>query len=237
MKKNFIGIFFAIVAIIAVALIVLMLNYKKGISKPEVSDAAKFKDEYVSLNGQTNSSNKTYPQVTISDNNKFHYATETEILDILNGQTGVIYFGFPTCPWCRNMVSVLDEVSLSYSTDKIYYYNIKDIRSTITVNDNNELETKKGTDFYYQLLEKLDSSLEDYTITDKKDKTIKTGEKRLYAPTVIFIKNGEVVDFVEGTVDSQKDPYVALTETQRNELISKYQEGFNKLGDICDEKC
>lgn len=237
MKKNFIGIFFAIVAIIAVALIVLMLNYKRGISTPEVSDAAKFKDEYVSLNGQTNSSNKTYPQVTISDNNKFHYATETEILDILNGQTGVIYFGFPTCPWCRNMVFVLDEVSLSYSTDKIYYYNIKDIRSIITVNDNNELETKKGTDFYYQLLEKLDSSLEDYTITDKKDKTIKTGEKRLYAPTVIFIKNGEVVDFVEGTVDSQKDPYVALNENQRNELISKYQEGFNKLGDICDEKC
>ena len=52
MKKNFIGIFFAIVAIIAVALIVLMLNYKKGISTPEVSDAAKFKDEYVSLNDQ-----------------------------------------------------------------------------------------------------------------------------------------------------------------------------------------
>ena len=49
MKKNFIGIFFAIIAIIAVALIVLMLNYKKGISKPEISDAAKFKDEYVSL--------------------------------------------------------------------------------------------------------------------------------------------------------------------------------------------
>ena len=44
MKKNFIGIFFAIIAIIAVALIVLMLNYKKGISKPEISDAAKFKD-------------------------------------------------------------------------------------------------------------------------------------------------------------------------------------------------
>ena len=73
MKKNFIGIFFAIIAIIAVALIVLMLNYKKGISKPEISDAAKFKDEYVSLNDQTNSSNKTYPHVTISDNNKFHY--------------------------------------------------------------------------------------------------------------------------------------------------------------------
>ena len=135
------------------------------------------------------------------------------------------------------MVSLLDEVSLSYSTDKIYYYNIKDIRSTITVNDNNELETKKGTDFYYQLLEKLDNYLEDYTITDKKDKTIKTGEKRLYAPTVIFVKNGEVVEFIEGTVDSQKDPYVALNENQRNELISKYQAGFNKLGDICDEKC
>ena len=46
MKKNFIGIFFAIIAIIAVALIVLMLNYRRKISNPEISDAAKFKDEY-----------------------------------------------------------------------------------------------------------------------------------------------------------------------------------------------
>ena len=73
MKKNFIGIFFAIIAIIAVALIVLMLNYKKGISKPEISDAAKFKDEYASLNDQTNSSNKTYPHVTISDGEDVNY--------------------------------------------------------------------------------------------------------------------------------------------------------------------
>ena len=43
MKKNFIGIFFAIIAIVAVALIVLMLNYKRGISSQEISDAAKLK--------------------------------------------------------------------------------------------------------------------------------------------------------------------------------------------------
>ena len=145
MKKNFIGIFFAIVAIIAVVLIVLMLNYKKGISKPEVSDAARFKDEYVSLNDQTNSSNKTYPQVTISDNNKFHYANETEILDILNGQTGVIYFGFPTCPWCRNIISLLDEVSLSYSTDKIYYFNINGL--PLTKKDAVIVETERGEQY------------------------------------------------------------------------------------------
>ena len=237
MKKNFIGIFFAIVAIIAVALIVLMLNYKKGISTPEVSDAAKFKDEYVSLNGQTNSSNKTYPQVTISDNNKFHYATETEILDILNGQTGVIYFGFPTCPWCRNMVSVLDEVSLSYSTDKIYYYNIKDIRSSFSFDDDNNLVKTDGSELYTYLLEKLDKFLEDYSIKDKNDKDVKTGEKRIYAPTVVFIKNGEVKAVIEGTVTSQKDPYILLDENQREELKNKYLKAFNELADLCDEKC
>ena len=197
----------------------------------------KFYDEYISYNGKEASNGKTYPKVTIAKNNLYYYASEDEIKELLDNGTGVLYLGFPTCPWCRNIVSVLNEAGIDYGIAKINYYNIKDIRSTITVNDNNELETKKGTDFYYQLLEKLDNYLEDYTITDKKDKTIKTGEKRLYAPTVIFVKNGEVVEFIEGTVDSQKDPYVALNENQRNELISKYQAGFNKLGDICDEKC
>lgn len=62
-------------------------------------------------------------------------------------------------------------------------------------------------------------------------------EKKGFMPTVVFIKDGEVKRVIEGTVDSQKDPYVLLDEDQRKELLNKYLDGFNTLADLCDEKC
>ena len=90
---------------------------------------------------------------------------------------------------------------------------------------------------YTFLLEKLNKFLEDYSVTDNKGKAVKTGEKRIYAPTVVFIKEGVVKKVVEGTIDSQKDPYILLNEEERKELKDKYLEGFNTLADLCDEKC
>ena len=59
-------------------------------------------------------------------------------------------------------------------------------------------------------------------VNDNSGKLIDTGEKRLYAPTVVFIKNGEINEVIEGSVDSQKDPYILLDETQKDELKNKY---------------
>ena len=33
-----------------------------------------------------------------------------EIVKILNEGTGVIYFGFNSCPWCRSMIETLLKV-------------------------------------------------------------------------------------------------------------------------------
>ena len=124
-----------------------------------------------------------------------------------------------------------------YGIDKINYYNIKTIRSSFTFDDDNKLIKTDGNEIYTFLLEKLDKFLEDYSVTDNKGKAVKTGEKRIYAPSVVFIKEGVVKKVVEGTVDSQKDPYILLNEEERKELKDKYLEGFNTLADLCDEKC
>ena len=52
-----------------------------------------------------------------------------------------------------------------------------------------------------------------------------------------FIKNGEIKQVIEGTVDSQKDPYILLDDSQKEELKNKYLEAFNELADLCGEKC
>ena len=235
MKKDFLKYY--ITGLITVALIcvgIVLLN-KDNMHAP-TSDT-KFYDEYTSYNNKENSNGKYYPEVTIDKNNLYYYASEDEVKELLNNGTGVLYLGFPTCPWCRNMVSVLNEAGKDYGIAKINYYDIKDIRSSFSFDDSNNLVKKDGTAFYSFLLEKLDNVLTEYGVYDKNNELVDTGEKRLYAPTVVFIKDGVVKEIIEGTVDSQNDPYILLNETQKNELKNKYLEAFNKLADLCDEKC
>ncbi|MDD5836433.1 MAG: hypothetical protein PUD34_04435 [bacterium] len=238
MKKEFLKYY--VLGLVCFCAILTFLYLQK--SSHDDSDATlnsntKFKDEYTAYNGKENNG-RNYPQVDISDDNVYYYASEDEIRSLFEDKkTGVLYLGFPTCPWCRNMVPVLNEAGKYYGIDKIYYYNIKEIRSSYSFDSDNKLVKQEGTKLYNYLLAKLDSFLADYSVTDNNNKSVKTGEKRIYAPTVVFIKEGEVKGIVEGTVDSQKDPYILLDETQRKELYDKYLEYFNKLAEVCDEKC
>lgn len=235
MKKEFLKYYVIVLFVICLICIGVVLANKDNMQAPVID--TKFYDEYTSYNGKETSNGKNYPEVTIDKNNLYYYASEDDIKELLNNGTGVLYLGFPTCPWCRNIVSILNEAGRDYGIAKINYYDIKEIRSSFSFDDDNKLVKTDGTGLYNFLLAKLDNFLTEYGINDKNGKLVDTGEKRIYAPTVVFVKNGEIKEVIEGTVDSQKDPYVLLDETQRTELKNKYLEAFNTLADLCDEKC
>jgi thiol-disulfide isomerase/thioredoxin len=196
------------------------------------NDAIKFKDEYESLNDSSNEDGKTYPSVSISTNNPIVYATYDEIFDILDGKTGVIYLGFPECPWCRNLVPNLLTAAKKVGIDKIYYINMRDERNILSLDDGSIVTEKEGTLGYNKLVEKLSDVLEVYSGLD--DDSI----KRIYVPFVIFVKDGEIVSTHLGTVDSQDDPYIELNEEQRIELINTLVEKFMQVTDSsCDSAC
>ena len=65
-----------------------------------------------------------------------------------------------------------------------------------------------------------------------------TGVTRLYAPTVVAVKDGKVLDLHESTLDSQTDPYVALTGDQKDELTDIFQKLMQKIKDnktVCSD--
>ena len=64
-----------------------------------------------------------------------------------------------------------------------------------------------------------------------------TGVKRLYAPTVVSMSGGKVKGFHVATVESQKDPYKALTDKQKEELKDAYKELINaiKNDNVCKD--
>ena len=191
------------------------------------TDAIKFKKEYESLN-DTKVNNKKYKSVEINKNNPIKYSNYNEIIDVIKNKTGVIYLGFPECPWCRNAVPVLLDVARDNGIDTIYYLNILNERDSYIVK-NGKIEYAKddkgndikGTEGYLKLLKVLDKELEDYVI-EFEGKEYNTNSKRIYAPTVIFVRDGKVIGLHVSTVSSQTDPYKDLTKTQYKELYDEY---------------
>ena len=209
------------------------------------TDALKFKEEYESLNGTIGKSGKKTKSLSISEDNPIKYASYDEVLDVIENGTGIIYLGFPECPWCRSALPVLFETASDYNIDTIYYINMKNERDAYEVKDGKLVYQKdeKGNDIkgekgYFKLLEALDSYLDDYVVTDEDSKEYDTGEKRIYVPLIIFVNDGKIVGTHTSTVKSQESGYDELTDEEYDELNGIYAEYIKELVDnYCDEAC
>lgn len=148
-KKNVYIIF----GIIAVLILIISLSFL--FKKDKMSDAERFAKEY-----------------NFTVNNVFVYRNLDEINKILENGTGVVYLGFPECPWCRGYIPYLNEVAINEHLDKIYYFNI--------LNDR-----KNNTSGYKKTVQLLN----DYLKYDNE------GNKRIYVPAVIAVNNGKIVGF------------------------------------------
>jgi len=235
--KKFILITVTVLAIAVIGVMVVTLFMSDNQSK---KDAIRFKEEYTALNGTLNEKNsKTYPTVEIDDLNPFVYKTEEEIINILENGNGIIYFGFSTCPWCRYGVNILSKSAINTGISEIIYLDIKDMRSSLELDENDHVVVKKdGSEFYKKLLQILDSELEDYYLTNEDGKKIKTNEKRIYAPTVITVKKGKIENIHVGTTESHNDGYREMTKEEQEDLFGIYTNMFKRhIDEYCDEAC
>lgn len=196
--------------------------------KTNQKDNIKFKNEYELLNNKEN-----YLTVSIDKNNVIKYATFDEIIKLLTTETGVIYFGFPECPWCRNMVTPLLQAAKEIELKEIYYFNALSIRDKKHLDENNNIITDdEGTEEYKKLIELMYNYLGEYKGLN--DTTI----KRLYFPTVVFTQNGKIKEIHIGTLEEQLDPYTPLTETQQQKLKNIYIKYMLEIKETtCNEKC
>lgn len=229
-----------IVLVIFTLSVVGVCAYSIFSSKEKANDAVKFLNEYSELNGQVNEANgKNYVNVTISDTNTVKYINEEKAVSLLEDGTGIIYFGFSTCPWCRSLVSTLASVA-EEKQETIYYLDILNIRSSFELTEGKINKLKEGTKGYYKILDLLDEELETFYLTDEAGNQFDTGEKRLYAPTLVAFNKGKITDIHVGTVESQENGYDELNESQIDELEKRIIKLFNskKENEICtNEKC
>ena len=107
----------------------MLINIKK--CKTEETDAIKFKREYEEFNDKNYDNGKAYFNVNLSNKNLFKYITEEDAVQFLKEGTGVIYFGFPQCPWCRTLVPYLEEAARLNGVEEIKYLNILHIMNSL----------------------------------------------------------------------------------------------------------
>ena len=228
MKDN--KLFMIIVTVLAA--IVLVLNIQKVISNNSQTDGIKFKEEYEKLNGKKNDQGKKYREITIDSKNKMVYKTTEEVLDLIDKKKSfVLYFGFDTCPWCRSVVPTLASISRELNQE-VYYIDVKDIRDTFELDDDNKPKlVKKGSKDYSKLLEKLEPVLEDYTLTDSDNNEIKVGEKRIYAPSIVSVIDGKAKELTTGISDKQTDGYMKLTKEMEKGTYNKIKKVLKQVSD------
>lgn len=196
------------------------------------TDALKFKEEYEKQNGVKNEKyNVVTRTVNIPEDNPIVYATAKDIVKkIDNKETFVVYFGFSDCPWCRSVVEELIKVAKDNHVERLYYVDVKELRNVKKLDENNNIVTsKEGGEYYDELVKKLESVLDDYTLTDKDGNEISAGEKRIYAPNVVGVANGKPTEMVTGESEKLINPYDELTDEMREETYNKLKCVFKCL--------
>lgn len=178
--------------------IILLLTLTLTACKENISDSQKFAEEYTE----------------VPEYNVFVYKDSEEIIKILEHGTGIVYLGFPECPWCQAYVPILSEVADIEGIDKIYYFNILN-------------ERKENTQNY----QKMVSILSDYLQYDDE------GNKRIYVPAIIAIIDGQIIGFDdESSYDTlgYDDPKDYWTEDRKENLKKRLTE---MISEVADNKC
>ena len=228
------GSLLILVGVIALTFVIYS-NFNNNTDKTDnkVTEAIKFKSEYEALNNEKNDNDENkYLPISIDKNNPVKYLSDKDLNDFLKEGTGIIYFGFPECPWCRNLVPTLLDALKEKDINDVYYMNVKDLRDEKKLSNGKIVTKNEGTDSYKTILDKLGSYLPAYEGLN--DETV----KRLYVPAVFFIRNGEVIATHFNTVDSQTNPMIPLTETQYDELKNILIKNIEKVYNLsCTSGC
>lgn len=164
------------------------------------TDAEKFAKEYTE----------------VPEDNVFVLRSAEEVIKLMKYGTGVVFLGFPECPWCQTYAKYLNEVAEEVGIDKIYYYNILEDRTN-------------NTEVYQEIVSLLGDTL-DYD---------NEGNPRIYVPNVSFHVGGKIIGSDNETAKDTKgfsSPEEYWSDDEVSELKAKltnYMEEVYTSSNMC----
>ncbi len=154
-----------------------------------------------------NQFSQLYPGVNQANN--FIFASDEDIVELFSSGTGLIFLGFPECPWCQKLAPIIDEAARAEGLKKIYYYNIREGRNSNSLT-------------YQELVKKLAPFL-------KKDEA---GKPRIYVPDLTAVKDGKVVsrfEMEEATDEELKNSDLFWTELRHQNAVNQIESMIRSL--------
>lgn len=176
---------FCIIVVIIICIATGILIKVKIDKKFREENAIKFSKEYLK----------------VPEDNVFVYKTADEIIDVLKSGTGIVYIGYPECPWCQDYAKYLNEVAKEMKIKKILYGNTKDMKKT-------EEGKQRRNEIILLMEEYLPYSL------DKENPL-------LYVPNLTFVVNGKIIGNNNATAiieDDDMTPEEYWTEERISDL-------------------
>ena len=107
---------------------------------------------------------------------------------------GILYFGFPQCPWCQAAVPILNDAALEAGIDVFYVSRDPEIR-----------EIGDWSEWDLEMANWLDAQLEMRWIYEEdEDGESVPVRPNIFVPHVIHLRSGEVIDHHRGTLDGHE---------------------------------
>ena len=184
-------------------------NAEESDDEATVTDGVRFATEYMEHNGQLRGNGEPHLFLDIPSDNPVIYLQADEVINKLESGTGIINLGFPICPWCREIVPHLIKLAEQENVP-LYYMNIQPIRDVMELDESGEIiTTTEGTPEYLRMVEILYDWLWEYAGLN--DPEI----KRIYVPTTIFVRDGEILYVHIATLrENYEDGYTPLDDQQ-----------------------
>ena len=158
----------------------------------------------------------------IEGDHRFYYVTMYEALQLRDDDSfnGILYFGFPGCPWCQAAIPIMHEVSQQTETDVFYVSRRHDLRE----GEWNEWDEEMAL----WLDEQIGLQWHDFTPDGG------TYRPNIFVPQIVHLRNGVIVSDHRNTVDSHEAVendagervVPEMTTEERSELLEIYTQIF-----------
>ena len=159
-----------------------------------------------------------YPKLSAEDN-IYIVADAESAFNFLEHGTGILFLGYPECPWCQDYVPLLQDMAKEHGINKIVYYDVRKSRLD-------------DPDSYAKLLSLLDEH-GDFTEYNE------DGEKRIFVPFTALLDHGKVTFSDNDTSHLNSDeisPEEYWSENDASEFKQKFDEPLKNTKDAMD-KC
>ena len=175
--------------------------------------------------------NLTVEYTTLPEDNAFYYMEKEDLVSFLEHGTGILFFGFPECPWCQAYLPIANDVLLQAEA-KCGYYNIY----------TDKTEDREFYDEIGNLLVSQNDTEEEIIHYDN------DGKQVIFMPLILFVSEGRITAFdnetcmenaeeispqdywTEEKVSALKEKLLPLTE-----MIREQQKENDDKG--CDSGC